>query len=100
MAREKVRCPLCGHVVNPEAIERFYPIETFIVHGLGKGRGFKFERIVNNRLISKIKLKLLGLYSVLFGIKFDVEPFPKPYISVKSFSEPYELRGWEVVGEA
>lgn len=63
----KVRCPLCGNMATLRQVSEFHPIEVFVCHGLGKGRGFSFEKTLNDGgFISLVKQKILRLYERFF----------------------------------
>lgn len=90
--KKKFRCPLCGAIMPVERLRRFYPIEIFIVHGLGRGRGFSFERVSDEALVLKVIDKVAALYENLYQlipVRLEVVPF---------FELPVE--GWDIVGEA
>jgi hypothetical protein len=58
----KLRCPICGNLTTLKKIDKFYPIEFFNVRGLGKGRGFSFQKTEDPSLFRSLKAKILALY--------------------------------------
>ena len=70
----KYRCPLCGTTVHVSTLKGLYPIEFFIVHGLGKAKGFSFEKVEDLFFLEKVKDKIYLLYHRFFEIQSDVQP--------------------------
>ena len=63
------RCPLCGSMVSPIRLDNSYPIDIFVMHGLGKGRGFSFEKVEDSSLFERIKTEIINLYARFFTIE-------------------------------
>jgi hypothetical protein len=82
------RCPICGHIVNVSNLYKSFPIEIFIRHGLGYGRGFKLETIKNKQIVDLVKQKIRALYSQFFGHEIPVKKFED--VPVQYYSTIFE----------
>ena len=75
MSKKKFRCPICGHIVSEENVLKDFPLEFFVLHGLGRGRGFSFEPVKGGLLLIQLKDKISVIYNRFFGIVLDIAPF-------------------------
>jgi hypothetical protein len=66
MSKKRVRCPICGHIVSAGNVLKDFPIEFFVVHGLGHGRGFSFEPVEGGLLLIQLKEKISAVYNRFF----------------------------------
>jgi len=61
-----IRCPVCGHVVKEGNLLRDYPIQIFEKHGLGWGRGFRYDLIEpDESLLNLLRGKIVRVYRSL-----------------------------------
>jgi hypothetical protein len=65
-----------------------FPVEVFIMHGLGRGRGFSFEHVKNEQIIDLVKQKIRALYSQFFGHEIPVKKFED--VPVQYYSTIFE----------
>jgi hypothetical protein len=86
------RCPVCGHIVNVRNLYKYFPIEVFIWHGLGYGRGFKPEAIEDKQIVDLVKQKIRTLYLQFFGHEGPVKKF-KEVVPLHGCSAVFEDGG-------
>ena len=75
MPEKRFRCPICGHIVSGKSVLKDFPLEFFVLHGLGRGRGFSFEPVKGGLLLIQLKEKIFAVYNRFFGISLDITPF-------------------------
>jgi len=73
------RCPLCGSTVSPTRLDNSYSIDIYSMHGLGKGRGFSFEKIEDLSLVELVKDKIRELY-----LRFKLFVWVAPKLKIKT----------------
>lgn len=67
------RCPLCGSTASPTRLDNSYSIDIYSMHGLGKGKGFSFEKVETPYLVERVKNKIIALYTLYSKNQIDDE---------------------------
>jgi len=88
MSKKRFRCPICGHIVSEDNVLKDFPLEFFVLHGLGHGRGFSFEPVKGGLLFIQLKEKISAVYNRFFGIRMEIAPF-YPMAEVSGFDTIY-----------
>jgi hypothetical protein len=52
-----------------------FPLEFFMLHGLGYGRGFSLEPVEGGLLFTQLMEKISAVYDRFFGTRMEVAPF-------------------------
>jgi len=76
MARTRIRCPLCGHLVYQSTFEKGpFSLKAMVMKGLGRGHGFSFSKVANIDFLFEMKDFLVErvkqLYKHLTGTDID-----------------------------
>jgi hypothetical protein len=77
----KYKCPICGTTVHVSTLDGSYPINLFNVHGLGKAKGFSFEKVEDPSFVARIKAKISVLYHQFFGFSLPVHETFKYHVN-------------------
>ena len=88
------RCPVCGRLCPERNVDKDFPLEAFNQIGLGRAKGFRYDRIADINIVERIKNKIKALYERYFKIEISVLDFTL----IKSRSmDSLKLADWEVV---
>jgi len=60
------RCPICGRLCLERNIDKNFPIEVFNQVGLGRARGWRYDKIFDIGIVERIKNKIKALYERYF----------------------------------
>ena len=105
MPEKRFRCPICGHIVSGKSVLKDFPLEFFVLHGLGRGRGFSLEPVEGGLLFTQLMEKISAVYTRFFGIRMEIVPF-YPMADVSGFDTIYSrfstsavVKGFDKIGE-
>jgi hypothetical protein len=82
-----------------------FPLEFFVLHGLGRGRGFSLEPVEGGLLFTQLMEKISAVYNRFFGTRMEVAPF-YPLTDMASFDTIHSrflrsavVKGFDEIGE-
>ncbi|GAH92493.1 unnamed protein product [marine sediment metagenome] len=60
------RCPICGKYSIERNIDKNFQLQVFNQVGLGRAKGWRYDPIIDNGILDRVKNRIKFLYELFF----------------------------------